>query len=151
MLTMRRGSNARLGVSVLLCSLALIASGCATQSGSVQSVGTAAVSSLDYSNATTIRIDLFVNGSKVLTMLPGTANSIPAGNLVGLPWKVEARSSGGRVLGTMSVHQGDVVESSGYQRGDAFRANLSCGVLDVWSGPPLVGPSAPTIPGDCEP
>jgi hypothetical protein len=150
--TMRRFSRARAGVSLLLCSIALAAIGCAAQPGSVQSpVGTAAVSGLDYSNGTSLGIDLFINGKKVLTMLPGTANSIPVSNLTALPWTVEARTSVGRVLGTMTVRQGDVVEASAYQRGDAFRVNLPCGVLDIWSGPPLIGPVATTSPGDCEP
>ena len=37
-------------------------------------------------------------------------------------------------------------------QGDAVRVDLSCGRLDIWSGPPLLGPPpGPGTPGDCTP
>ena len=66
--------------------------------------------------------------------------------LPSLPWSIETRSPSGRVLSRLTVDAGDVVyttpDASGHSmsKGDAVRVDLSCGRLDVWSGPPLLGP-----------
>jgi len=79
------------------------------------------------------------------------------GDLPPLPWYVEARSESGRVLVSMTVRPGDVFatmypDGHGETRGAAVRADLSCGRLDVWSGPPMSGPAPGSgIPGDCLP
>jgi len=52
----------------------------------------------------------------------------------------------------MTVRPGDVWETAGQMKGDAVRVDLSCGRLDIWSGPPLLGPApGPGKPGDCAP
>ena len=51
------------------------------------------------------------------------------------------------------VHDGDVYSSSDGRQshGVAARADLSCGRIDLWSGPPLAGPAPnPGTPGDCD-
>jgi len=72
------------------------------------------------------------------------------------PWLVEARTPTGRVLSSMTVRPGDVWETtmpdgSTQMKGDAVRVDLSCGRLDMWSGPPLLGPApGPGKTGDCD-
>jgi hypothetical protein len=102
--------------------------------------------SIGVANGTTLTVTLFVNGRAVQTFGPGSGtglDGIPASVIGPLPWSVEARSPSGRVLTSMSVHEGDVSSSSwpggGYNKGVGGRVDLSCGRLDIWSGPPLIG------------
>lgn len=113
---------------------------------------------LGISNGTTLTVTLVVNGAVVRTVAPGGGvNAIAANDLPALPWAVEARSPSGRVLTSMTVKAGDVQRStepdgSTMYRGAASRVDLSCGRLDIWAGPPLLGPMpGPGVPGDCEP
>jgi hypothetical protein len=98
-----------------------------------------------------------VNGAALRTIQPLTQEIIQVRDLPALPWAVEARTSGGRALSSMTVRPGDVWETtrpdgSGEMKGDAVRVDLSCGRLDMWSGPPLLGPPpGPGTPGDCAP
>ena len=84
---------------------------------------------LEISNGTTLVVTLAVNGSAIAHVNPGGLEKISPSRLPSLPWIVEARAASGRVL-----------------------VYLSCGRLDVWSGPPLAGP-VPGLghPGDCDP
>jgi hypothetical protein len=106
---------------------------------------------LSIANQTTIAVTLVVNG-KVIEIVPAGSGRDPiTAELPGLPWDVETRSPSGRVLSRMTVNVGDVSITEGAAKGDAVRVDLSCGRLDVWSGPPLLGP--PFVPGpsgDCE-
>jgi hypothetical protein len=69
-----------------------------------------------------------------------------------LPWSVEARSPSGRLLISMTVRPGDVDGEGTEQRGTGGRVDLSCGRLDIWSGPPMLGPApGDGMPGDCLP
>jgi hypothetical protein len=110
---------------------------------------------LNIENDTTIAVTLVVNG-KVIEILPAGGYEAPIkAQLPGLPWNVETRSPSGRVLSSMTVSAGDVWETTRpngavEQKGDAVRVDLSCGRLDVWSGPPLLGPApGPGQSGDC--
>jgi hypothetical protein len=108
--------------------------------------------SVSIENGTTLTVTLVVNDAPVATVQPGDEADIPASQLSSLPWNVEARSPSGRVLVSMVVHDGDVVQASGGSKGDANRVDLSCGRIDIWSGPPLLGPApGPGSPGDCAP
>jgi hypothetical protein len=113
---------------------------------------------LSISNGTTLTVTLLVNSTPVGTFPPGTGRDpIPASDLPALPWNVEARSPSGRLLTSMTVQPGDVWETTGpngegRQKGDGVRVDLSCGRLDIWSGPPMIGPAPGTgSPGDCAP
>jgi hypothetical protein len=112
----------------------------------------AASMSVSMSNGTTLQVTIAVNNIPVATVKPGDDANLPASQLPGLPWDVEARSPSGRVLVSMVVHDGDVVQTQNSQKGDANRVDLSCGRIDIWSGPPLLGPApGPGSPGDCTP
>jgi hypothetical protein len=111
---------------------------------------------LSIDNSTTIPVTIVVNGKTVETVPPGGHEDPITAPLPGLPWSVETRSPSGRVLSAMIVRAGDVWQTTpdpsgnSAAQGDAVRVDLSCGRLDVWSGPPLLGPAfIPGPPGDC--
>ena len=107
--------------------------------------------SLEVSNQTTIAIALFVNEAPIAVVSAGQAEKYPATALPALPWRVEAKSPSGRALLTLTVRSGDVIVTERSTRGVAERVDLSCGRIDVWSGPPLAGPApGPGRPGDCD-
>lgn len=107
---------------------------------------------LKYSNQTSLDIHVIVNGTDLATLAPTTGGSIDASAMPTLPWSIVAQTSGGRVLASFLVKPGDVVSSGGAQRGVGVRVDLSCGRLDLWSGPPLGGPApGPGNSGDCGP
>jgi hypothetical protein len=113
---------------------------------------------LNVSNGTTLEVTLVVNGIEVdrLAAQDG-AFDIPADALPALPWSVEVRSPSGRLLVSMGVLAGDVwtapVANGGTEwHGAANRVDLSCGRIDIWSGPPIYGPvPGAGAPGDCAP
>jgi hypothetical protein len=102
---------------------------------------------LSISNGTTIPVTLVVNGIVLEIVAPGDRQDPMAGTLPARPWVIETRSPAGRVLSTLAVAANDPIGSTS---GKAVRVDLSCGRLDVWSGPPLLGPAfIPGPPGDC--
>jgi hypothetical protein len=114
--------------------------------------------SLAINNGTTLTVSLVVNGSLIAKVDPATClgcsedDAVPASLLPPLPWQAEVRSPTGRVLVALSVHEGDVNYEASSSKGDANRVDLSCGRIDIWSGPPLLGPlPGPGTPGDCRP
>ena len=145
------------GLIGLLLPIAL--AGCMSANGA----GTAGPSQtqemkLSIGNWTTIPVTLVVNGAAVETIPAGGYEDPIKASLPAMPWNVETRSPSGRVLSTLVVHQGDYwmtsVPNGGTEiKGDAARVDLSCGRIDVWYGPPLLGPvpdpSASYPPGDC--
>ncbi len=103
---------------------------------------------LNVSNESTMAVNLVVNGAVIETLNPGVADSLPASRLPGLPWAAEVQTAAGRPLINLIVHDGDVGKSNGV----AHRVDLSCGRIDIWSGPPLGGPApGPGAPSDCDP
>ncbi len=141
--------------AIALVVMVAIGCGAAGQSGSTTPT---APPGLSISNGTTLTVTLLVNATPAGTFPPGTGRDpIPASDLPALPWQVEARSPSGRLLTSMTVHPGDVWETTepngeGKQKGDGVRVDLSCGRLDIWSGPPMIGPALGTgSPGDCAP
>ena len=108
-------------------------------------------------NGTTLTVDVVVNGALKRSVSAHSQQSISASALPQLPWSVEVRTQSGRVLTSLTVRAGDVLETTAPDgshifKGDASRVDLSCGRLDVWAGPPLAGPSpGPGKPGDCDP
>jgi hypothetical protein len=142
-----RSAFARLSLAVLIASLL---AGCSLLHAAAPAVeGTDGVW---VSNGTTLLVTLVVNGSAQRAVPPGSEVRVPAAELPPLPWSIEARMESGRVLASLTVRAGDVASGPGWSKGDGVRVDLSCGRLDVWSGPPLLGPmNGPGAPGDCDP
>lgn len=111
---------------------------------------------LGVSNQTTLAITFVVNGVVVRTIRAHTDEVVSVKTLPPQPWIVEARTAAGRALSSMTVRPGDAWETtspdgSTQMHGDAVRVDLSCGRLDMWSGPPMLGPApGPGKPGDCD-
>lgn len=144
-----------LGVLPVSLALALLA-GC-SPFGPTPPAQVASAKDLELSNGTTLAVTLVVNGNVIRTFPRGVRGAVAPRDLPPLPWAVEARSPSGRVLVSMTVRPGDVRETTApgggrEYRGAGARVDLSCGRLDLWSGPPLLGPApGPGRPGDCEP
>jgi hypothetical protein len=135
--------------ALLAAALAVLVTGCSAAPGS-----SLPPASLSISNETTIDVTLVVNGSVIETVPAGGREDSVSAPLPPLPWSVETRSPSGRVLSQLTVKAGDVVyttpDASGHStaKGDGIRVDLACGRLDVWSGPPMLGPAPnPSLPG----
>jgi hypothetical protein len=114
--------------------------------------------SLSVNNSTTLAVNLVVNGQLIAQLDPSMClgcsedDAVPASLLPPLPWQAEVRSPTGRVLVSLTVYEGDVDYESHSSKGVANRVDLSCGRIDLWSGPPLLGPApGPGASGDCRP
>jgi hypothetical protein len=133
----------------ILVALAIVAGACSPNVG--------APHGLSVDNGTTLHVMIVVNGKQIDAVPPVTHRAIEAGALPPLPWKVQALSPTGRVLLTLDVAPGIVWETTDpngviSQHGAATRVDLSCGRLDLYAGPPLLGGMpGPGVPGDCEP
>ena len=104
---------------------------------------------LSVSNGTTIAVTILVNGVVLETVDPGGYQDPVAVAMPALPWQIEARSPSGRLLTSLAVTKGTYVD---WNTGVGARADLSCGRLDLWSGPPMIGPAPPSpagTAGDC--
>ena len=111
--------------------------------------------SLHVRNGTTLAVDIAVNGQPIATVRPMEGAEWLAPRLPALPWMVEARTVGGRLLTSMTVRGDDVWTIAAPDRvgfgGPFARVDLSCGRLDLWVGMfqpngPAPGPGSP---GDC--
>jgi hypothetical protein len=104
-------------------------------------------------NGTGLDVAVLANGSRVGSVAPGSSVTVPAARVGGLPWHVEAvTAETGRLLISFDVEEGSVGATGSSESGIGGRVDLSCGRLDVYVGPPLLGPApGPGIPGDCEP
>jgi hypothetical protein len=112
---------------------------------------------LEMNNGTTSVVVLTVNGGVGRQFGPGSVANLGIAELGQLPWSAEVSTVGGRRLLGLAVNAGDVTitnEGGGQssQLGDGVRVDLSCGRIDLWSGPPMLGPApGPGTPGDCDP
>jgi hypothetical protein len=102
---------------------------------------------LGIQNGTTIPVTLLVNGAVLETVAPGDYQDPVTLPMPSLPWRIEARSPAGRVLTSLTVTTTTYVD---WSTGVGARVDLSCGRLDLWSGPPMLGPAPGSgSPGDC--
>jgi hypothetical protein len=108
---------------------------------------------LSISNQSTLTVTLVVNGTVIETIAPGQVDDVPAQRLSSLPWNAKVLSPSGRDLLQLTVHAGDVRQVPGsFSAGPGARIDLSCGRIDLWSGPGITGPGpGPGTPGDCAP
>lgn len=113
--------------------------------------------SLGVDNGTTLPVTVTVNGVEIETVQPRTTRTIEPADLPVMPWNVQGRSPSGRVLVTLVVDAGSVGQTTDANgqttmHGAGDRVDLSCGRLDLYAGPPMLGPMpGPGTPGDCEP
>jgi len=133
--------------AALFVALVVVVAGC--EGGTVAP----ADMSLDVSNGSTLAVTLVVNGTKVDDIAAGQGDHVVAARLPSLPWSAQVLSPTGRELLSLRVQAGDVHRTDQSASGDAVRVDLSCGRIDLWSGPPLLGPARPLgqsfPPGDC--
>jgi hypothetical protein len=103
---------------------------------------------ISVSNGTTIPVTIVVNGTAVSTIPPSVREDPMPATLPPPPWTIETRSPSGRLLSSLTVSATDLTTS---ETGRAVRVDLSCGRLDVWVGPPVLGGTfVPGPPGDCD-
>jgi hypothetical protein len=107
-------------------------------------------------NSTDLQVSLVVNGTVIETLAPHTVDEfIHMTALPPLPWVVQARTSSGRVLATMTVGSVDVQTQpgNGWSYGNEAGADLSCGQLYLWTGAsePIWPAPGSGSPGDCLP
>ncbi len=108
--------------------------------------------SLDISNGSTLPLTLTVNAQQIETIGAMGGDHIVSARLPALPWDARLLSPSGREILQLTVHEGDVHSDQRSESGVARRVDLSCGRIDMWSGPPLAGPMpGPGKPGDCVP
>ena len=133
-------------VAPILLTIVLVLAGC--DSGTVAPADL----TLDIANGSTLKVALVVNGSKIDDVAAGQSDHVVATRLPALPWNAQVLSPTGRELVRLTVHAGDVHRTDQSTSGDAARVDLSCGRIDLWSGPPLLGPAPGSgTPGDCAP
>jgi len=112
---------------------------------------------LNLSNGSTLPVALVVNGTIIAQVAAKDGAELTAAQLPPLPWTVEVRSPSGRLLVGMTVRAGDlwsapIANGGTAESGAAARVDLSCGRIDISSGPRMYGPPPlPGIPGDCAP
>ncbi len=112
---------------------------------------------LELNNGTSIVVVLSVNGGGGHDVGPGSVANLGMTELGPLPWLATVSTVRGRRLLELRVDAGSVsVSNEGGGRSSAggrgARADLSCGRIDLWSGPPMLGPApGPGTPGDCDP
>jgi hypothetical protein len=107
---------------------------------------------LGIANGTALDVSIFVNGSLLHTYKAGQGDLLSADRLPALPWQVEAKTSTGRDLLSLQVHEGDLWREPCANNSLDAVLDLSCGRLQLWSVVPGVGPApGPGTPGDCNP
>lgn len=159
--TLTRGRIRSIGTGALVIALSCLLGACSLLQSMLPSIappGAGAVG-VEVSNATTLPITIVVNGVVARNVGPGddVREPMTAAVLGPMPWNVVARTPSGRVLLSFTVNDGDVVyqdlgSGQSSARGVGGRVDLSCGRLDVWAGPPILGPApGPGVPGDCAP
>ena len=108
-------------------------------------------------NQSSLDVVLVVNGATVQPLGPGTRTTVTASQLPALPWAAEVRLPTGRSLVATTVSAGDIwsrptTYGGAESHGVGARVDLSCGRIDLYSGPPILGPApGPGSPGDCDP
>ena len=136
----------------------IFAVGCAAPAAtSTGSASLTAATPLSLDNGTDLTLTVAVNGRPAAVSPAHSGHQAIERGLPPMPWRVELLSPSGRVVLALDVEASMVTSTTrpdGHtsMTGAAARADLSCGRLDVWVGPPLAGPPpGPGDPGDCAP
>ena len=107
-------------------------------------------------NATPLNLVVQVNGQRAGSVGPMAQRSISALTLPALPWTVEVDAANGRAILSFPVEADSVSADSGMASAEVIHGagefvNLSCGRIDAWVGPPLLGPPPPPSVPPCGP
>ena len=154
----------RLAWATIAAIIATVAAACGVAASLPASIVIIEPHTVSISNETsTLAVKVMVNGNEVGIFQPGErADPIDQSRLPSPPWHVVATTLSGRPLTAYDVKPGDVTRTeygggSSGQSGKAMRVDLSCGRIDIWSGPPMLGPPHDLMPGrsyapgDCDP
>ena len=91
---------------------------------------------VNISNGTSATLVVNLNGVVIGTIDANTPGARLVDGLPDTPWNISVSTKAGVVLATLVVPSLAIVGSTfGY----ASRADLNCGRLDVWVGPPVAG------------
>ncbi|HEY5488337.1 MAG TPA: hypothetical protein VIK00_00735, partial [Candidatus Limnocylindrales bacterium] len=106
---------------------------------------------LHISNETALQLTVVING-RVAEKAGPNSESIVDPTSFSAPWHVTVTTASGRELVQLTYGASDVWYTSNSAHGVAQRVDLSCGRLDVYAGPPLLGPGPPSSfpPHDCD-
>src|SRR5262245_7967766 len=136
--------------------VALVVDAC----GAIPGVGPAdpaSIPSFGATNGTKLDIGLFVNGQLVAKLSPGQSIDPSTTPMPPLPWRVEARSATGRVLGSATVEPGGATCTPNAQGGQScsgalILVTLVCGRFEFFAGTVPALPAPELGAGDpCEP
>jgi hypothetical protein len=146
--------------SVVALVLSVVISSLVAACGALPGVGPAdpaSIPNFGATNGTRIDIGVFVNGQLMAKLSPGQSIDKSTTPMPPLPWRVEARSATGRVLGSTSVEPGGATctpVEGGTKRcsGALILVTLVCGRFEFFAGtvPSLPAP-APGVGEPCEP
>ena len=135
------------GIAAMALAALVVASCAPAPSAQPASAAPGGAPALSIANGTSIPVRVMVNDQLIVTVDPGQTLDPIDGSLPPLPWNVVIESPSGRQLASLLV----AGESTNPNAGRAVRQDLSCGRLDVWSGPPLAGGTfIPGPSGDCD-
>ena len=154
---MRRIAVTRFGFSaaaVALVAVAAMLGGCTPTGPTAKPIDY----TLHVENGTALALTIVVNGQPITETAARGNSAIPTTALPPLPWTVDARTVSGRIVLTLAVAAGSIVDtdnadgSHGHSAPGA-RVDLSCGRLDIYPGSsPMLGPMPGAgVPGDCVP
>jgi hypothetical protein len=106
---------------------------------------------LHVSNTSTLTLNVLINDQVVASAPPQQMTDVDP-SAYAEPWHVTVTTLDGRELLTLDYRASDVSYHDGGATGVGQRADLSCGRIDVYAGPPMLGPGPPSSfpPGDCE-
>ena len=114
--------------------------------------------SLSVSNGTTMSVTALLNMRQIAVVEPGNGMMIHSGDMPARPWTVELTTAGGRILATLPVAEGSVVDEraldgTGSYSAPVSRTVLTCGELLIEVGDTAFtgGGPAEGVAGDCAP
>lgn len=115
-------------------------------------LGTGPPRSLEVGNGTNLAISVTVNGADIAIVAAETSRRLDAGELPHLPWRIEARTAGGRLVASLDVTDAAFVMTANSAAGAVALLDMLCGRLVIWAGaaPPSLPapPPGPLVPCD---
>jgi len=103
------------------------------------------------SNQTPLTLMVHINADEAAVSQPYSEMDVDPSTYAE-PWHVTVTTGSGRQLIDLTYQASDVAYTENSAHGRAQRVDLSCGRLDVYAGPPMLGPAPPASfsPHDCD-